>query len=57
MDLKHSGSGAVESTDSYIAASKSTDMITPKEKESKAAAAAAAAGAAAGAVAPAEGQL
>lgn len=50
MDLKHSGSGAVESADSYIAASKSTDMITPKEKESKSGKAAAAA------VAPAEGQ-
>ncbi|KAH8394844.1 hypothetical protein KR222_007895, partial [Zaprionus bogoriensis] len=35
MDLKHSGSGAAESADSYIATSKSTDMITPKEKESK----------------------
>ncbi|KAH8321343.1 hypothetical protein KR074_002303 [Drosophila pseudoananassae] len=33
MDLKHSASGAVESTESYIATSKSTDMITPKEKE------------------------
>ncbi|KAH8307600.1 hypothetical protein KR044_004762, partial [Drosophila immigrans] len=40
MDLKHSASGAVESNDSYIATSKSTDMITPKEKESKAAKAA-----------------
>ncbi|XP_033254476.1 feline leukemia virus subgroup C receptor-related protein 1-like [Drosophila miranda] len=36
MDLKHSGTGAAENTDSYIAASKSTDMISPKEKESKA---------------------
>ncbi|KAH8396581.1 hypothetical protein KR215_000872, partial [Drosophila sulfurigaster] len=36
MDLKHSASGAAESTDSYIATSKSTDMITPKEKENKA---------------------
>ncbi|KAH8371175.1 hypothetical protein KR093_006387, partial [Drosophila rubida] len=44
MDLKHSASGAVESTDTYIATSKSTDMITPKEKESKAAKAAAAPG-------------
>ncbi|EDW61531.1 choline/ethanolamine transporter flvcr2a [Drosophila virilis] len=35
MDLKHSASGAVESADSYIASSKSTDMITPKDKESK----------------------
>ncbi|XP_030081300.1 feline leukemia virus subgroup C receptor-related protein 2 [Drosophila hydei] len=36
MDLKHSASGAAENADSYIASSKSTDMITPKEKESKA---------------------
>ncbi|KAL7735411.1 hypothetical protein ACLKA6_019530 [Drosophila palustris] len=36
MDLKHSASGAVESGDNYIATSKSTDMITPKEKEIKA---------------------
>ncbi|XP_034102372.1 feline leukemia virus subgroup C receptor-related protein 2 [Drosophila albomicans] len=44
MDLKHSASGAAESTDSYIATSKSTDMITPKEKESKATKAANASG-------------
>lgn len=49
MDLKHSGSVAVESADSYIAASKSTDMITPKEKESKNSSSKAA-------MAPAEGQ-
>ncbi|XP_017866728.1 PREDICTED: feline leukemia virus subgroup C receptor-related protein 2 [Drosophila arizonae] len=36
MDLKHSASGAADNADSYIASSKSTDMITPKEKESKA---------------------
>lgn len=51
MDLKHSGSGAVESADSYIAASKSTDMITPKEKESKNSSSNKAA------MAPAEGQF
>lgn len=51
MDLKHSGSGAVESADSYIAASKSTDMITPKEKESKNSSSSKAA------MAPAEGQF
>ncbi|XP_068144828.1 heme transporter FLVCR2 [Drosophila tropicalis] len=34
MDMKHSASGMAESTaDSYIATSKSTDMITPKEKD------------------------
>ncbi|KAH8372621.1 hypothetical protein KR009_001279 [Drosophila setifemur] len=48
MDLKHSAGGVVESTDSYIAASKSTDMITSKDKEGKAAKGG-------GASAPAEG--
>lgn len=50
MDLKHSASGAVESTESYIATSKSTDMITPKDKEEQRAKAGAAS-------APAEGKI
>jgi len=35
MDLKHSAGGAGENSETFIATSKSTDMITPKEKEGK----------------------